>query len=291
MKKASLIQNTLFSYSLKGIFEMKNKFSIAMTLAVIMAMLVTSLVLADQVVNNLDLSVDAAFETMALNVGGSNGSTTLRIIEQNGDGKNGCNLTGSSSQLTVSIASSNTSVATVSPSSVTFNSCGDTRVVTVMPVSQGSANITLSFVSVTTSSGGVTSSSFDLLPGRFTVNVAPPPNTAPVVSVTGVTHASSYEFGSVPAAGCSAQDVEDGDSTFAASSSSISGALSAYGLGTQTATCSYTDLGGLTTTVEATYEIVDTTAPSISASAGSYVAGAWTNQDVTVHYTCTDGGR
>src|SRR5688572_27774695 len=152
MKKASLIQNTLFSYSLKGIFEMKNKFSIAMTLAVIMAMLVTSLVLADQVVNNLDLSVDAAFETMALNVGGSNGSTTLRIIEQNGDGKNGCNLTGSSSQLTVSIASSNTSVATVSPSSVTFNSCGDTRVVTVMPVSQGSANITLSFVSVTTRS-------------------------------------------------------------------------------------------------------------------------------------------
>jgi hypothetical protein len=268
---------------------MKNKFSIAISLAVILAMLLTSFALADQVSNNLDLSVDAAFETMSLNVGGSNGSTTLRIIEQNGDGKSGCNLTGPGSQLTVSVASSNTAIATVSPASVTFNACGDTRVLTITPVSQGSADITLSFVSVTTNSGEVTSSSFDLLPGRFTVNVAPPPNTAPVVAVTGVTHGASYEYGSVPSAGCSVQDIEDGNSTFAASLSLISGPLSAYGLGTQTATCSYTDSGGINATVEATYEIVDTTAPVIAFVSRTPANGnGWNNTNVTVNWSCTD---
>jgi hypothetical protein len=269
--------------------SMKNKFSIAMSLAVIVAMLLTSLALADQVVNNLDLSVDSAFETMSLNVGGSNGTTTLRIVEQNGDGKNGCNLTGTSSQLTVSVASSNTSVATVSPSSVTFNACGDTRTLTVTPVIQGSADITLTFVSVTTSSSGVTSSSFDLLPGQFTVNVAPPPNTAPVVAMTGVTHGASYEFGSVPAAGCSVQDAEDGMPSVSPSLSGISGALAAYGLGTQTATCSYTDSGGLTATVEATYEIVDTTAPTIALVSRTPANGnGWNDGDVAVNWSCSD---
>lgn len=268
---------------------MKNKLSIALTMALIAAILGTSLALADQVVNDLDLSVDAEFETMSLNVGGSNGTTTLKIVEQNGDGKNGCNLTGPGSQLTVSAASSNTAVATVSPTLVTFNACGDTRVLTVTPVGEGSVVITLDFVSVTTSSGGVTSSSFDLLPGRFTVNVAPPPNTAPVVTVTGVSHGASYEFGTVPTAGCTVEDAEDGSFTFAADLGPISGSLSGYGLGSQTATCSYTDSGGLTTTMGATYEIVDTTAPTITyVSRTPTNANGWNNTDVTVNWSCSD---
>jgi hypothetical protein len=269
--------------------SMKNKFSIAVSLAVVLAMLLTSLALADQVSNNLDTSVDSSFEVMSLNVGGSNGSTILRIVQTDGDGKPGCNLTGSGRQLTVSAASSNTAVAIVSPSSVTFNNCDDTKTLAVTPGNQGSADITLSFVSVTTSSGGVTSSSFDLLPGRFTVNVAPPPNTAPVVAVTGVTHGASYEFGTVPAAGCSVQDAEDGTPSVSPTLSTISGALAAYGLGTQTATCSYTDSGGLTTTVEATYEIVDTTAPTIAFVNRTPANGnGWNNGDVTVNWSCSD---
>src|SRR5215213_10259868 len=72
--------------------------------------------LADDVSNNIDATVDAVAEAMPLNAGGSNGTTQLYIVPLNGDGKNGCNLT-SSTTLTVAIASSNAAVATVSPSS------------------------------------------------------------------------------------------------------------------------------------------------------------------------------
>ena len=88
---------------------------------------------ADDIANNLDASVDATAEIMPLTVGGANGTTTLRVVTTNGDGKNGCNLTGST-VLSVSVASSNPSKATVSPSSLTFTSCGDEKVVTVTPV-------------------------------------------------------------------------------------------------------------------------------------------------------------
>src|SRR5688572_6531173 len=77
-----------------------------------------ALAYADDISNTLDPSIDASFEAMALNVGGSTGSTTLIVTPRNGDGKNGCNLTGSTT-LSVSVASSNTGVATVSPTSLT----------------------------------------------------------------------------------------------------------------------------------------------------------------------------
>jgi len=60
-------------------------------------------------------------------------------------------LTGSTT-LVVSVSSSNTSVATVSPSSVTFDSCGATATLTVTPHNSGAANISLSQTS--NSSGG-----------------------------------------------------------------------------------------------------------------------------------------
>jgi hypothetical protein len=51
---------------------------------------------ADDISNDLDASIDAAAENMPLNVGGATGSTTLYVTPRNSDGKNGCNLTGSS---------------------------------------------------------------------------------------------------------------------------------------------------------------------------------------------------
>src|SRR5215218_4351780 len=101
---------------------------------------------ADDVTNDLDGTVDAAAEAMQLSVSGANRSTTLRVMQVNGDGKNGCNLTGSTT-LVVSVNSSNTSVATVSPSSVTFISCGTAPVLTVHPVSTGNATVSLSLTS------------------------------------------------------------------------------------------------------------------------------------------------
>jgi hypothetical protein len=90
-----------------------------------------------------------------------------------------------------------------------------------------------------------------------------PANTAPQVSVTGVDNDATYEFGSVPNATCNVTDAEDGDRTFDATLSSISGPLSADGLGPQTASCSYTDQGGLEANASKTYSIVDTTMPVI----------------------------
>jgi hypothetical protein len=213
--------------------------------------------IADDVGNDLDASVDAVAEVMSLNVGGASGTTQLYIVPRNGDGKNGCNLTGSTT-LVVSVSSNNTGIATVSPSSVTFASCGNTATLTVTPHDQGSA--TVSVLQTSNNTGGT----FNLDSATFTVSVAPPPNAAPTISVTDVTGGASYEFGSIPAGGCSVVDAEDGNSTFAASLSAISGPLAAYGLGSQTANCSYTDAGGLTASASVTYGIVDTTKPTLN---------------------------
>src|SRR5918996_2034853 len=233
---------------------------------------------ADDITNN----VPGTVKVMALNEGGPTGSTELTVVPQNGDGKNGCNLTGSTT-LVVSVASSNTSVATVSPTSLTFGSCDDVKTVTVTPHSEGSANVALTQTSNTT--GG----SFNFGPAAFRVDVAPPPNTAPDVSVTGVEHGTSYAKGSVPVAGCSVEDAEDGNSSFAASLSAITGTYASDGLGNQTATCSYTDAGGLTETVTATYSIYDASAPGIAHNiTGTLGNNGWYVSDVNLAWTVTE---
>jgi hypothetical protein len=242
---------------------------------------------ADDVSNNLDTSIDAVAEVMPLNVGGANGTTQLYVTTRNGDGKNGCNLTGGTS-LVLSVSSSNTAVATVSPSSVTFSSCGDMPTLTVSPVGVGSATISASQTSNNT--GGT----FNLAPVTFTVNVAPPPNTVPTVQLTGVSEGAAYEVGSVPPAHCSVTDAEDGDSTFAAALSAITGPFAAFGVGSQTASCAYTDTGGLTASASATYSIVDTIAPLINddgpTPSAPNGANDWYTTSVTNTFSATDAG-
>jgi hypothetical protein len=246
--------------------------------SIVAAVAFAAVAYADAITNDLPGTV----KVMALNVGGPTGSTQLTVIPQNGDGKNGCNLTGSTA-LVVSVNSSDTSVATVSPTSLTFASCGDVKTLTVTPVSEGSSNVTLSQTSNNT--GG----SFNFGPAAFRVDVAPPPNTAPNVSVTGVAHGASYAKGSVPVAGCSVEDAEDGSSSFAASLSAITGTYASDGIGNQTATCSYTDAGGLTETVTATYTIYDPSAPGIAHNiTGTLGNNGWYVSDVGLSWTVTE---
>lgn len=122
-----------------------------------------------------------------------------------------------------------------------------------------------------------------------TYSIVAPPNTAPSVSVTGVTDGASYEIGRVPAATCDVTDAEDANES---ASPVFSGTLS-HGLGNQTATCTYTDGGGLSDSDSATYTIVDTGDPTIShtlSPAAADGANGWYKSDVTVDFTCADSG-
>jgi hypothetical protein len=121
-----------------------------------------------------------------------------------------------------------------------------------------------------------------------TYSIVAPPNTKPSVAVTGVEDGAQYEIGDVPAAGCDVTDPEDGGSTTKAV---ITGTLS-HGLGSQTATCDYTDDGGLAAdTKSVTYTIVDTGDPTIHHTvSGTKNSSGWYNADVTVDFQCSDSG-
>ena len=236
---------------------------------------------ADDVYNDLDGSIDAAAEAMALNVGGADGTTTLAVQPTGGDGKNGCNLTAGKT-ISASVSSADTGVATVSPTSVTFTSCGDAMLLTVTPVAVGSTSVTLA------ETANTTDGTFNFAPATFDVTVGGPLNTAPTVTVSGVTDGSSYNVGSVPAATCDVVDAEDGNSSFAATLSATTGPDAANGIGSQTADCEYTDAGGLTDTDSATYDIVDVTAPSVNYTfdpAAPDGLNGWYVTDVDVDWT------
>jgi hypothetical protein len=255
-------------------------------LAIVLALLIPGMAFADNLYNTLDNTVDAVAEIMPLNVGGPNGTTQIAIQVTNTDGKNGCNLTAGTT-LGVAFGSSNASVATVSPSSVTFTSCGDVKTLTVTPVSQGSATIT---ASQTSNNTGAT---FNYAPATFTVNVSPaaPSNTAPSVSVSGVAESATYNKGSVPAATCQVTDAEDGPSSFPATLSAITGPDESDGIGSQTASCSYTDGGGLTASASKTYTIIDPSAPAISYTLNSATpdgSNGWNKSDVTLTWHVSD---
>jgi len=105
----------------------------------------------------------------------------------------------------------------------------------------------------------------------FTLTVTQPlvVNTAPTVKISGVSSGASYEFGNVPVARCDVTDKEDGESSFDASLSAITGPRAAEGLGSQTASCNYDDSGdpSLNAKASATYTIVDTSKPLVTVDA------------------------
>jgi hypothetical protein len=233
---------------------------------------------ADDISNDIDGSIDAVAEQMALNAGGGSGSTTLYVQPRNGDSKNGCNFGdgGADGTLTINLTSSNPTVATVSPATATFDSCGDTSTVTITPVATGTADISAALAS------NSTTGSFNLAPVKFTVTVNPSSNTAPSVSIDGVSAGGSYPKGSVPAATCVVTDAEDGATSFPAT---LTSSLNEDDLGTQTASCTYTDDGGLEVSASKTYSIVDPSAPVITYTLSPTSAdggGGWYRGTVTL---------
>lgn len=269
---------------------------------------------ADRLANNLDSTVDADFEVLALDHGAS-GTVGLYVNEtgrREGDPDNGCNLAGNNENVNAifRVRSSDTAVATVTPTTTQTSGSNRTSIdgdeFTIRAcASAGEPNVTLSVAAqgsgAATRSADVTvelvanntSGTFAVDTARFRVNVAPPPNTAPTVAVTGVTPSASYAKGAVPGAGCSVSDTEDGlssstDAT-AAQVGAATGPYAADGIGQQTATCSYTDGGGLTAVASVTYHVVDPSAPGVApVVAGTLGANGWYTSDVSLTWSITE---
>jgi hypothetical protein len=211
------------------------------------------------------------------------GSTTInyRITANSGDGQTGCNAA-DTSPATVTIQAPAGVIAT--PGSRTFTSCGSTQGVSFSSSTAGNYPIT---VSVSDSGAGT----YNTAPAAFTLHVTAPTNTPPTISVTGVSDGATYDKGSAPAAGCSVSDAEDVGESATPTLSAITGPNSADGLGSQTATCSYTDGGGLNATATVTYSIVDPSGPDISYllnPASPNGDNGWYVSDVSLDWTVTE---
>jgi hypothetical protein len=162
---------------------------------------------------------------------------------------------------------------------------------TGVPRTTANGTYTVTVTAAGNKSGGGTLSATS----GFTVNVSCT-TPAPVVAVTGVTDGSSYDYNTVPAAGCLVGGVS---TPSALTLSAITGPRSAAGLGSQTATCSATNAGG-TTTVSRSYSIVDltppvvtVTAPGVTEATGgtgalvNWTASAFDSKDGSRSVTCT----
>lgn len=106
----------------------------------------------------------------------------------------------------------------------------------------------------------------------------------PQVVVTGLGTNSSLEYGSASPA-CLVTDAFDGTVTLPARLGPISGPDAANGVGSRTATCTYTDSRGLSGSASATYTIVDTTAPTLSGVPADQTAEATGPAGAAVTYT------
>lgn len=232
----------------------------------------------DDIPNNLDATVDATAEVMALTFPGPDGTTQLYVVPQNGDGKNGCNLTGSAT-LVVSVSSSDELVATVSPSPITFGSCGDAHTLTVTPTGVGSATISLSETS------NSTEGTFNLEPAKFTVVVsAPPPSdvTPPVITpnVSGTLGNNGWYVSDVTVT----WSVVDNESPISSSSGCDEINITADQAAT-TYTCEATSAGG--TASESVTIKRDATAPIVSLIGGPANGGSYYFGSVPAAPTCS----
>jgi hypothetical protein len=252
---------------------MKNKFSIAMTVGVILAILLSSLALADNIQNDV-----IAGGNDTITVGGS-ATVNYRITANNGDGQTGCNA-GDATPATVTINSP--ANVTASPGSLSFTSCGTDKPVTFTASVAGSYEITVSV-----SDGGT--GTYNTNPAKFTlhVNAAPPPSdtTPPVItpSVVGTLGENGWYVTDVTVS----WTVEDGESSISSSSGCGSTTINTDTTGI-TLTCTATSAGG-TTSNSVTIKR-DATVPTGVTGAPNRApdSGTWYNHAVGIDFSGTD---
>lgn len=213
------------------------------------------------------------------------GSATMRL-NANGksDGDLGCNIDPGESPLKLTVIAP--SGVTASPNPVVITNCTDDFPVSFTADTTAQSGTVTVVILAQPAGGGEFKNQVGI---PITITQPVPTNTAPSVSVSGVSNGASYEIGAVPTAGCLVVDAEDVNP---AAASVTTGTL-LNGLGTQTTTCGYTDAGGLTApTATVTYTVVDSVDPTITYTLNPADANAngWYTSDVTVDFTCTDVG-
>jgi hypothetical protein len=285
-----------------------------LTCALLLA--IPAVAFADDVGNNLDNDIDATLETMNLTAGGSNGTAKI-YVSPTQDGINGCNLK-NAGEVTVNVSSDNTSVATVSPSSITIEDCRDLAsipaddAVTVTP--QGPGSTTIRVTGPTTIVNGGDTGTFTYQ-ANFTVNVAasaPSAPNAPTLTLAAAsdsgdsnsdkkTNDDTPTFEGTAKAGSTVK-VYDGtgagatllgsvtaDATTGAWSFTVGSVDANQKLseGTHTISATASDAGGTSTAATLSGVLIDKTAPAANCGSAST---SWSASDANITCAPTDTG-
>lgn len=276
---------------------MRNRFRTTFATAAAAALVLGSagLAVADSV------SVTPADETKAP---GEGGYFLVYLVAESGDGDlNNCNVNpGNPGQISFE---SDAPDVVASPGSVALVFCDDpatTALEGAVAVSYAVAADAPDGATATitaTAAGGRPSNSANFAatydPDSFTLTVQTPvaDNTPPQVSVTGFADGDVFEIGSEPTPGCSVVDAEDGERAVSPDVQAPVGPLSAYGLGTVTVTCSYTDTAEAAGSATASYVIEDTGAPvltDLGPTSAPNGDNGWYTSAVTNTFRATDAG-
>jgi hypothetical protein len=267
-------------FSLKGKHEMKTKIFNAISLAVIMAMLVTTLALADNLQGD-DL-------VAGNNASKQPGQTGTAAFFLQATGPDGCNAD-ATNPVTVNVSSSQSWLTINTPGNVSLTGCGSGNTVTIGYSVASNAPVGGVAVVAGTASGGKSGNNgFNNNPGDFNVTVvAPPPpsdSTPPSITpnVSGTLGNNGWYVSDVTVS----WTVSDPESTVSSTSGCGSSSVTSDTAG-QTFTCSATSAGG--TNSQSVTIKRDATAPSISGSAAPAPNGAgWNNSDVSITFVCSD---
>jgi hypothetical protein len=253
--------------------SMKQKFSIAMSLAVILTMLLTSLALADNIVN--DISANPGSDTFT-----AGGSTAVgyKIVANKDAGETPqatCNVTdGTTALVTINVPAG----VTVTPGSLTFTTCGDFQDVTFKSTTPGDYTITVSV-----SDNG--NDAYNITPAEFQLHVlkpsGPTDTTPPVLTLPGnITTEATGPSGAVVSFTTSALDAVDGP--VAVTCLPASG--STFAIGTTSVNCSAADAAGNSSAGSFNVTVNDTTPPTISGTPSNITAEATSAAGVAVTY-------
>jgi len=253
---------------------MKHKFSVSLTLALIAAMLVTSLALADNVKNDVVVG-----GTDTIYVGGTT-IISYKIDQQPfvQDGQNGCNAADG----TPAVVSIITPLGvTATPTVLTFTNCTTWQSVSFTASSSGNYPI-----SASVSDGNLAGGTYDTTKAAFILHVlAPTDSTPPVItpSVSGTMGNNGWYVSDVTVS----WTVVDNESAITSKPGCDPTTINADTAGT-TLTCSATSAGG--TSSQSVTIKRDATAPTGVSGAPNRVPdhGTWYNHAVDVVFTGSD---